>query len=208
MKMTDKQLARWEKTRQMAGRAHLAVRRAGVGHFGSGDVGSRDDGDAGRKLGRLPVLLGIVLVGFPIGGYFFGADVEDQRGRVSEGGRGEEPGTDPRGSQRRERGRSGRARTGRAGKRRTANDALRVNKCRGALADDRSAQRRRGDRDMFFPCPSTGSACSYRSRPSPSWTGSKLATTPADSRTPSGNCVRSSRPTAACGRARSASNAG
>jgi hypothetical protein len=72
MKMTDDQLARWEKTRKMGRTRYVWL--VGVPGWGVA-VGSTWAVAMAAMQGwdRLPTLLALALVGFPIGGYFFGA---------------------------------------------------------------------------------------------------------------------------------------
>jgi hypothetical protein len=74
MKMTEKQLDRWAKTRKM-GRAKFIL-FAGVLGWGvlTGALWAVAMA-AIRGWDQLPLLLTLALVGFPIGGYFFGAYV-------------------------------------------------------------------------------------------------------------------------------------
>ena len=71
MGMTDEQLARWEKTRKM-GRTKF-VWLVGVLGWGVGTGSLWAVATAAlRNWEDLPRLLALALVGFPIGGYFFG----------------------------------------------------------------------------------------------------------------------------------------
>lgn len=73
-KMTEKQLDRWEKTRRM-GRPRFVL-LVGVLYWGvlTGLLWSVAMA-AIQGWDRLPTLLPIALVGFPVGGFFFGAYV-------------------------------------------------------------------------------------------------------------------------------------
>ena len=71
MRMSDKQMARWEKTRRMGRTRYIWL----VGVLGWGVATGTMWAvamAAMRGWDRLPVLLAIALVGFPLGGYFFG----------------------------------------------------------------------------------------------------------------------------------------
>jgi hypothetical protein len=71
VKLTEKQIARWEKTRKMGRARYIWL----VGVLGWGvATGSMWAVAMAAMQGweRLPVLLAMALVGFPIGGYFFG----------------------------------------------------------------------------------------------------------------------------------------
>ncbi|HVL12023.1 MAG TPA: hypothetical protein VM529_05630 [Gemmata sp.] len=72
MKTTDRQLARWEKMRKMGRTRYVWL----VGVLGWGvATGSTWAVTMAAVQGwdRLPTLLTLALIGFPIGGYFFGA---------------------------------------------------------------------------------------------------------------------------------------
>jgi hypothetical protein len=73
MKMTDKQLERWEKTRQMGRTRFIWLQGVLAWGVTVGVMWAVAMTAVRGEWDRLPILLAIALVGFPIGGYFFGA---------------------------------------------------------------------------------------------------------------------------------------
>jgi hypothetical protein len=73
MKMNEKQLARWEKLRKMGRTRFIWLYGVLAWGVSVGVMWALGMTAANGDWERLPVTLGIALVGFPIGGYFFGA---------------------------------------------------------------------------------------------------------------------------------------